>query len=144
MKPPRCLVDTNVVVRHLVQDHPAHSQAATRLFEECDAGKLTVVFVEPVIAECVFVLESFYRHPRPAIAAALDQLLAVPGITVAPVRDLPAAFSRYAGSGLHFVDCLLVAAAAAAQLPVATFDAELRAASRPITWDWKSLRPSRE
>lgn len=140
MNPPRCLVDTNVVIRHLVQDQPAQSQAATRLFAECDAGKLTVVFLEPVIAECVFVLESFYRHPRPAIAAALVQLLAAPGIKVAPVRDLSAAFSRYAGSGLHFVDCLLAAAAAAAQLPVATFDAELRAASRPWAWDWKKLQ----
>ncbi len=60
----RRLVDTNLIVRHLVQDHPAHAKVAARLVAACDRGDLTLVVLPAVVAECVFVLESFYKHPR--------------------------------------------------------------------------------
>ena len=75
-----------------------------------------------VVAECVFVSESFYNHARGDIARVLARLLSSPGIEL---NDLPAhldALSRYSGSKLHFVDCMIAACAAAQSLSVATFD----------------------
>ena len=69
------LVDTNVIVRYLVQDHDKHARAAGKLFDACDRGDVVVVVLPVVLAECVFVLESFYGHPRAAIASALGGLI---------------------------------------------------------------------
>ena len=59
----RRLVDTNLIVRHLVQDDPRHAEIAGRLIEACDRGELILVGLPAVVAECVFVLESFYELP---------------------------------------------------------------------------------
>ena len=72
------LIDTNLIVRYLVQDHDKHARAAGRLFDACDRGDVVIVVLSVVLAECVFVLESFYRHPRTDIASALGRLISIP------------------------------------------------------------------
>jgi predicted nucleic acid-binding protein len=52
------LIDTNLVVRYLVQDHEKHAKAAGRLFEACDRGDVVIVVLPAVLAECVLVLAS--------------------------------------------------------------------------------------
>lgn len=118
----RRIIDTNLIVRHLVQDHKTHAQAAARLFEACDRGALALVILPEVLAECVFVLESFYKHSRPDIARTLAALIGSPGIEI---ENLPAhldALERYRATRMHFVDCAIAASAAAQGLSVATFD----------------------
>jgi predicted nucleic-acid-binding protein len=122
----RRLVDTNLVVRFLVQDHPKHAKAATKLFEACDRGDLTLVVLPVVVAECVFVLESFYRHDRADIARVLAALIASPGIQLAEADLHLDALNRYRDSKAHFVDCVIAAHAAATGLPVATFDVDFK------------------
>ncbi len=74
----RRLVDTNLIVRYLVQDHERHAKAAGKLFDACDRNDVVIVVLPAVLAECVFVLESFYEHPRADIAAALSTLISSP------------------------------------------------------------------
>jgi predicted nucleic acid-binding protein len=69
----RSLVDSNLIVRFLVQDREKHAQAAGKLFDACDRGDVVIVVLPAVLAECVFVLESFYEHPRGDIASALGR-----------------------------------------------------------------------
>ena len=122
----RRLVDTNVVVRYLVQDHERHSRAAGRLFDACDHGDLILVVLPVVLAECVFVLESFYGHPRADIASALGRLISSPGIEITAVTVHLDALNRYQGTKAHFVDCLVAATAVAERLPISTFDPDFR------------------
>jgi predicted nucleic-acid-binding protein len=122
----RRLVDTNLIVRFLVQDHPKHARAATSLFEACDRGDLALVILPAVLAECVFVLESFYKHERADIAKVLSALIASPGIHLAePALHLDA-LNHYSRGKSHFVDCVIAAHAAAAHMPVATFDTDFK------------------
>ena len=72
------LVDTNLIVRYLVQDHEKHAKAAEKLFDACDRGEAAIVVLPPVLAECMFVLESFYERPRADIALALGGLISSP------------------------------------------------------------------
>lgn len=118
----RRLVDTNLIIRYLVQDHEKHARAAEKLFEACDRGELVIVILPAVLAECVFVLESFYKTARGGIAAALSTLLSSSGVEIDDAAIHLDALDRYSGSKLHFVDCLIAAAASAAKIPVATFD----------------------
>lgn len=118
----RRLVDTNLIIRHLVQDEPRHAKVAGRLFDACDRGELKLVVLPAVVAESVFVLESFYKHARADIARVIATLITSPGVEVADLAIHLDALERYGKSKLHFVDCTIAAAAAAYGLSVATFD----------------------
>lgn len=122
----RKLVDTNLIVRYLVQDHEKHAKAAGRLFEACDRGELMVIVLPAVLAECVFVLESFYAHPRADIASALSRFISSPGVEITEVAVHLDALNRFKKTKVHFVDCLIAATAVAEDLAVASFDHDFR------------------
>jgi predicted nucleic acid-binding protein len=121
----RRLVDTNLIVRYLVQDHEKHAKAAGKLFDACDRGDVVIVVLPAVLAECVFVLESFYEHPRGDIASALGRLISSPGVEIDAAIHLDA-LDRYRKTKVHFVDCLIAATAATEDMPVASFDQDFR------------------
>ena len=121
----RRLVDTNLIVRYLVQDHEKHAKAAGKLFDACDRGDVVIVVLPAVLAECVFVLESFYEHPRGDIASALGRLISSPGVEIDAAIHLDA-LDRYRNTKVHFVDCLIAATAATEDMPVASFDQDFR------------------
>ena len=121
----RRLVDTNLIVRYLVQDHEKHAKAAGKLFDACDRGDVVIVVLPAVLAECVFVLESFYEHPRGDIASALGRLISSPGVEIDATINLDA-LDRYRKTKVHFVDCLIAATAATENMPVASFDQDFR------------------
>ena len=122
----RRLVDTNLIVRYLVQDHEKHAKAAGRLLEACDRGEVVIVVLPAVLAECVFVLESFYEHSRADIASALSRLVSSPGIEISEVAIHLDALDRYKRTKIHFVDCLIAATAAVENVAVASFDQDFR------------------
>lgn len=122
----RRLVDTNLIIRYLVQDDERHAKAAGKLFEACDRGSVVIVLLPAVLAECVFVLESFYEHSRREIAAALGTLISSPGVDIDGTAIHLDALRRYGKTKVHFVDCLIAAAASAEDIPVATFDQDFR------------------
>ncbi len=120
------LIDTNLIVRYLVQDHDKHARAAGRLFDACDRGDVVIVVLSVVLAECVFVLESFYRHPRTDIASALGRLISSPGVEISEATVHLNALNRYKGTKAHFVDSVIAATALAKNVPVSTFDQDFR------------------
>jgi predicted nucleic-acid-binding protein len=122
----RRLVDTNLIVRYLVQDHDKHTKAAGKLFDACDRGDVVVVVLPAALAECVFVLESFYEHPRADIASVLGRLISSPGVEIDGVAIHLDALDRYRKTKVHFVDCLIAATAATENMPVASFDQDFR------------------
>lgn len=122
----RRLIDTNLIVRYLVQDHEKHARAAGKLFDACDRGDLVIVVLPAVLAECVFVLESFYEHPRRDIASALGTLISSPGVEISGEAIHLGALNRYGKTRVHFVDCLIAATAAAENVSVATLDQDFR------------------
>jgi predicted nucleic-acid-binding protein len=122
----RRLVDTNLIVRYLVQDHEKHAKAAGRVFDACDRGEVVIVVLPAVLAECVFVLESFYKHPRGDIASALGRLISSPGVEISGATIHLEALDRYRKTKVHFVDCIVAATATAENMPVASFDQDFR------------------
>ena len=122
----RRLVDTNLIVRYLVHDNEKHAKAAGRLFDACDRGDLVIVLLPVVLAECVFVLESFYGHARGDIASALGRLISSPGVEIGSASIHLDALDRYRKTKVHFVDCLIAATAATEDMPIASFDRDFR------------------
>jgi predicted nucleic-acid-binding protein len=122
----RRLVDSNLIIRYLVQDHEKHAKAAGKLFDACDRGDVVIVALSAVLAECVVVLESFYEHPRGDIASVLGRLISSPGVEIAAVATHLDALDRYRRTKVDFVDCLIAATAATENMPVASFDQDFR------------------
>jgi len=103
----RALLDTNVLFRHLTGDPPAQARRATAFL----AGPHELVLADLVVAELVYVLESFYERPRDEIATLVRALLGLPAVTVADQDLLLRALEHYETSRLDFADSYLVAAA---------------------------------
>lgn len=67
-------LDTNVLVRYLVQDDPKQSAAATRLFTSLSAASPAFVS-HVVLTETVWVLQSRYAADAAKIGQVLETLL---------------------------------------------------------------------
>lgn len=117
----RLLLDTNVIVRFLTGDHPAHSPRSRHLFTRAAAGDVTLVVTDLVLAETVWVLQSFYKLDRDAIAAALKNLIESAGIEVQNKARLLSALRNFAQT-VNFVDAYHAAIAAAESIGIASFD----------------------
>lgn len=115
-------LDTNVLVRFLVQDDTRQAAQATRLI-----GALTATapgwIGREVMVELVWVLERAYRLPRPDIAAAIDGLLASAELVIEAADRVGLAAERYRQGGPGFADQMIALAARdAGCTAVMTFD----------------------
>ncbi|MEN9898151.1 MAG: hypothetical protein RLZZ66_1800 [Pseudomonadota bacterium] len=50
------VIDTNVILRYLLNDHEAHFEVAKTFMLEVKAGNLFAYIPDSVLAECIFVL----------------------------------------------------------------------------------------
>lgn len=115
------LIDTNVLVRHLTGDPPEMAERATRFLSISSPGDL--VLVDLVVAEIVYVLESFYKAPRGQVADAVRSIIGFEGITVVDQETLLRAIEIYEVARLDFAEAYLVAVAESAEVDqVVSFD----------------------
>ena len=121
----RYLLDANVVLRFLRDDHPTLSRRASSLFESAAAGDCTIVLPTVVVAECVRVLRSFYDESGERVANVLTALVTSPGIAVDEPEVTVDALARMAANRLDYADCHLAARAARSDEPIASFDRDL-------------------
>lgn len=70
-------VDTNVLVRFLVQDDEAQTQIANQLLIKAENEKQPLFVSNVVVLELMWVLKSFYDTPRNDILASLSELLSM-------------------------------------------------------------------
>lgn len=83
MKPVVMLVDANVFLRFLRNDHAEHSPAARKLIEEAAAGTVILRVPEIVVADIFYTLTApMMKIPRATAARQLSALLQQPGIVV--------------------------------------------------------------
>jgi uncharacterized protein len=97
-------LDTNILLRHLLQDDPEQSPKASAFLKRIEEGSVKVRTADTVIFETVFTLQKAYRQPKQAIAAALLPLLDLPGIVLPNKRRIREAFSLYVEQNLPFAD----------------------------------------
>ena len=100
-------LDTNVLVRHLVQDDPGQSRKATQLItKHCtrdDPGFINRI----VLCELVWVLESAYGYPKDTIVVVLDKLLRTSQLKIEDVQAAWSALRIYQKGKADFADCLI-------------------------------------
>lgn len=114
-------IDTNVIIRHLTGDPPDMARRATRFLAAAGARELHLA--DLVLAEVVYVLESFYKVPRGQVAEYARAIVAFPAIRVDDPAMLLRAVEVYEKERLDFADAYLVALAERSGIGVvASFD----------------------
>jgi predicted nucleic-acid-binding protein len=99
-------LDTNVLVRYIMQDDPKQSAKATKLVESLtgeEPGFVTLVSV----VELVWVLSSSYALTREQLVKALDALLRAKQLVVDQADQVVRAVRVFATSSADFADCLI-------------------------------------
>src|ERR1700682_421411 len=121
-------LDSNILVRHLVQDDPIQSPKATELIErqltEGNRGFVSNV----AIAETAWVLERAYGFADPDIAAAIERLLQTDVLVVESEQEVFTAMIALKEGRGSFADALIGALGAKV------------GCSRTLTFDQKALR----
>lgn len=102
----RFFVDTNVFLRHVLQDHPDLSPRAQEIMRAIERGEIDAWTSDLVIAEIVFVLSGkrTYNLPRQSIAEALRGLLALSHLKLPEKRAHLRALSLFAEGTLDYPD----------------------------------------
>lgn len=116
-------LDTNVLVRYVMQDDPRQSPRATRLMESLDPqapGFVSLV----VLVELVWVLKGNYGLDRRQVATVLETLLRSKEVVIDRAELVAQALQRFAGAGADLADALIERLAAASGCETTfTFDA---------------------
>lgn len=104
-------VDTDVILRLITHDDLKKQEAAAKLFEEVEKGKLILFAPDTVIADAVYVLSSprLYNFPRAEIRDVLVALLRFTNFKVDNKQAVMTALDLYANSKIDFGDTLLIA-----------------------------------
>jgi predicted nucleic-acid-binding protein len=119
-------LDTNVVVRFLVEDEPRQAARARSLVARAVSAGEPVFIADIVWCETVWVLDSAYGFERAAIGAALRRLLSARGVAVRSFDRLGAALDAFERGRGDFADYLIREEARAEGCEsVATFDRAL-------------------
>ena len=112
-------LDTNVLIRHLTGDPPAQARRATAFLAEADE----LLVPDLIIAEVVFVLESFYEVERERVGELVRAVIGFPAIVVVDAPLLLRALEIYEVDRIDFAEAYLDASAEATGVKtIASFD----------------------
>ena len=100
-------LDTNVLVRYLVQDDPGQAASATRFIEKQCTTDSPGFVGQIVLCELAWVLESNYQQNRAEIASIIEQLLQVSQLDVMDPDVVWRALNDYKNSNADFPDHLM-------------------------------------
>lgn len=112
------LLDANVILRYLLNDHEQMSAQAETYIQEKDA----CITIE-VAAEVVYVLAKVYSVDRDRISEGMKRILDI--INCAEKGVLCKALDVYKQTKLDFVDCVLYAYRNIKGFEIRTFDKKL-------------------
>lgn len=100
-------LDTNVVIRYLMQDDKKQFARAEQLISSAIKHKTMLHITLVVLCEVVWVLNYHYDLTRGDINKFLDTLLHAEQIEVEDRQAALSAFHEYQSSNADFADCLI-------------------------------------
>ncbi len=119
-------VDTNIVLRYILNDDPAQAEIALQILSQpCFVGL-------GVLMEAAWVMRSIYGLPRPSIAGALETFVAIETVRVADETGVRWAIDRFRDHGADLADMLHIVASKGAS-SFASFEKHLAKQAGPAT-----------
>jgi len=100
-------LDTNVLVRFLVEDDEEQSRRAAEVVARALADGVPILIPDVVLVETAWVLSRSYRRPRSEIAELLRRLVSSRGVVVRGVDGIHRALASYERGPGGFADFLI-------------------------------------
>ena len=100
-------LDTNVLVRYIVQDDAIQGTQAARFIESQCSVEQPGWIDSITLCELVWVLESAYGYSRGVVADILRQILSTAELSVESTDQAWAALRAYDSGGADFADYLM-------------------------------------
>ena len=116
-------LDTNVLVRYLVQDDAVQSPKATACIESFTADRRGYISLTALV-ELIWVLTSLYDMNKEGLLGVLDNLLRARTLAIEQPNTVWRAVNLYRSARADFEDCLILCSCQAAECDeTLTFDA---------------------
>lgn len=119
------LLDTNIIIRFLLNDHPKFSLQAKNIFLRAEKGLIKLYLDEVVLAEVIWTLASFYKINKGEIVNRLRTLLAQDWIINSRKNLLLETLFLYEKSNLDYIDCWVYVVGRFLKIDLGTFDKKL-------------------
>ena len=118
------LIDTNVILRYLLEDHAEFSPKAESFMLSVSEGTKKAEIMDVVIVECIYVMEKYYRIPKNEIVGKLSGILNFSGIVNPGKSEVLEALLKYEDLNIDIVDCILATYSSHSKI-VISFDKDL-------------------
>ncbi len=103
------IIDTNVILRYLLKDNQDFYSQSENLFKRALTGEITIMIIQSVVAETIYVLMKLYKINKEYIVDILLKLFTSKGIKVQDNNYTILALEIFKEKNLDFVDCLICA-----------------------------------
>lgn len=100
-------IDTNVIIRYIVQDDTEQTIAATKLMEEVCNPDNPGFLNHIVMCEIVWVLKRSYKQSKESIYQVIEQIIRTDRIAVEDIQLVWRALETFKEKKADFSDCLL-------------------------------------
>ncbi len=102
-------LDTNIILRFILQDHPLYSPKAKAILNKIDNKKIKIRLSWLVIFEVVFVLQNSHNLKREDICQKLLPILTLENITFEQKQLLNSVFDYYVSKKISLADAYHIA-----------------------------------
>lgn len=114
------LIDNNILIHLIVKDDPVKFQTIVKLVDKVEKNELSLVIPTVVIAECCWLLKSFYKLDKHRIIEYLLDIVESQNVEVEDEHVINA-LQMYSQKNVDFADAL-IASKSNSQLSILTWD----------------------
>ena len=104
----KAVIDTNLLVRYLINDDQKKAEAVDNLLDRAAKGEVRIIVPSVVIAELVWVLESFYQLKAGAILELAEAIINTSGLDVTDKSTIISALRLYKSKNIDFIDAWII------------------------------------
>lgn len=104
----KVVIDTNLLVRYLINDDQKKAEAVDDLLDKAVKGKIRIIVPSVVIAELVWVLESFYQLKADSILELVEAIINTSGLDVTDKSTVISALRLYKNRNVDFIDAWII------------------------------------
>ena len=99
-----CFLDTNILLRYLVEDNQQMAEQALDLLMRVERGEEKIITSSLVIFETIFTLQSFYKVPRQQIKEQVLPIISLRGVHLPDKSVFYKALDLYVTKNISFAD----------------------------------------
>ena len=97
-------LDTNIILRFILKDHPIYSPKAEIIIKKIDKGEVKVYISWPTILEIVFVLQNSIKLSKKEIAEKLLPIFHLENVNLEQRSLLDIIFGYYVDKNISLTD----------------------------------------